>query len=674
MKVTNTSGSAYISQRTEVEQKTVQQKTVAAKPVQHAPKQEPTQDIQPDSTINVPQGSHLVQEKETLYSIANHYGTSVAELVNLNPDLKTDKNGNKIIYAGSVIKVSATVIEEPDVSESDSQVFGSWQIEKGKGTYSIMSKFNLFKEELQKLNPDIDLDNIKAEDVFKVPGYKVKADDTLEEIAQAHDITVEMLLTLNPKFKDLKAGDILNVPKLAGQDLGFEDLEVEFDVVEETPAKIQHTVQAGDVLSVIAEKYHVPMWAIMLHNGIKDEDKIFKDQVLEMPTQEEIAELEKLKTQAEKPSQKQPQVVKYTVKNGDALSLIAEKYGVSVASIMYKNNITNPKHIQPKQVLVIPNKEEVAQLEAKQKELKAKQAAPKEQKQKISSDVSKAEVPENIIKSNLGIVVHKVKKEDTLKSISEKYGIPTEDLLTYNENLKGVKLTDNLSDKEIKSIKIIATKKAVIDGTGVSKKFIDDLIAIEKKHNKLYNDACGIPTIGIGHNTRANNDTRKYAGKTISDNEVYSLLARDIIKAQKTIRDAIGKDAFDKLSGGQKEALYGLVFNTGSLSGSPKLITALKNGDYVTAACEMNQAAGTINGKKQVLPGLAKRRLMDMSKFMQASGLSRKEQMKVMDSIQNIYDSGFANIKRQNTKVDYNAYAKKFLGKYIDKGWIKIKE
>ena len=44
-----------------------------------------------------------------------------------------------------------------------------------------------------------------------------------------------------------------------------------------------------------------------------------------------------------------------------------------------------------------------------------------------------------------------------------------------------------------------------------------------------------------------------------------------------------------------------------------------------------------------------------------------------MSTIQDLYDKGFNNIQKENTKVDYNAYAKKFLGAYIDKGWIEIR-
>lgn len=731
MKITNFDTNIYVPQVSEKSEQVVKQPSdtvIVQKPLNS---NDTVKEVVIDSTINVPDGSHLVQPKETLYSIANHYGTTVAEIVDLNPDLETDKNGNKIIKAGSVIKVTqpSAVQETPSLDAESEKVFGTWKIEQGKGAYSVMSKFNLFREELALLNPEIDLNNLKKDQVLKVPGYKVKAGDTMYAIAKYHDITVDMLKVLNPDHGEtLKIGEILNVPKLAGQDLGFEDLEVEFDVVQATPQKILHTVKNGEALSKIAEKYNIPMWAIMLHNNIENEDRIFKDQVLEIPTEEEVTQLEELKNKPEPAVEKTPkthtvkkgdtlseiaikygislkdlkewnnlksdridagkvlrlskpddydvpkpqQDVKYTIKNGDVLSKIALKYGVSTASIMYKNNIQNPKHIQPGQTIVIPDKAEVAELEAAQKAIKAKQNAPVQQNKKVSGS-SNVSTPANTIKSNRGIVVHKVKKGETLQDLSIKYNIPVKDLQLYNSNLRNIKSTDSLSEKEIKNIQIIATKKAVIDATGVSEEFINDLISIEKKRNRLYNDDCGIPTIGIGHNTKAHGDTSLYRGKTISDNQVYSLLARDIFDAQNKIRRAIGKDAFDKLTQGQKEALYGLIFNTGNLIESPKLCQALKDSDYVEAACQMDQACGTIRGKKQVLPGLAKRRFMDISKFIEGSNFSRSQLETVMSTIQNLYDKGFNNIQKENTKVDYNAYAKKFLGEYIDKGLIELR-
>ena len=64
---------------------------------------------------------------------------------------------------------------------------------------------------------------------------------------------------------------------------------------------------------------------------------------------------------------------------------------------------------------------------------------------------------------------------------------------------------------------------------------------------------------------------------------------------------------------------------------------------------------------------------MDISKFIEGSNFSRSQLKTVMSTIQNLYDKGFNNIQKENTKVDYNAYAKKFLGEYIDKGWIELR-
>lgn len=610
----------------------------------------------------IPQGFHLIADGETLYSIANKYNTTVTKLVELNPNLQTDKNGNKIIKLGSIIKIT----EDRTKNKNEKEIYGSWQIEDGKGAYSIMSKFNLFKEELAKLNPDIDINNIQKGTVFKVPGYQIKNNDTLYSIAKKHGITLSMLKELNPGIdENLQIGEIINVPKLAGDNLGFEDLTIEFDVIDTQPQKTLHTVQKGENLYRISQNYDVPMWILMMHNNIQNENQIFPDQIIEIPSEEKITELEKLKP---KNNIQEDKIKKYTIKKGDVLSQIAVDYGVSTASIMFKNNIDNPKTIKPGQTIIIPDKSEVEQLESEYKKIKESNI----KKQKINISSKKQDIPESVIPESRGILTYKVKKGDTIEKIAKKYGIAAKDLATYNPGLKNIKYTTELSEKNIKNIDIVATKKAVIEATGVSEEFIDDLIAIEKKRNTLYNDACGIPTIGIGHNTQAHKDTKLYSGREISDNEVYSLLARDIVLAQNSMKTALG-ETYNNLTLKQKEALYGLIFNTGNFNekSSPRLIQALKNRDYTEAACQIDHIAGTIDGKQTVMPGLVKRRFMDISKFIEGSP---KVNIKtVMHKVQEMYDKGYANIKSDNTKVDYNSFAKEFLGEYIEDNYLKIK-
>lgn len=670
-----------------VQKKTVQQKNVTKTPVckNSSPKQ-----TKPNGG-KTPDGSYKVSSGDTLYSIATRYGTSVADIVKENPDMKKDANGNWVINIDSVLKLppNAKLQAVKDIKENNNDNWGKWQIEQGKGAYSVMTKFNLYKEELQRLNPDIDLDKIKAEDVFNVPGYKVKQGDTLASIAEAHDITEQMLKELNPKMQAFKAGTIVNVPKKAGEDLGFEDLEIEVDA-QETSEVQSHILKAGETLSGVAKKYNVPVWALMISNNIEDASKIPKDSLIEIPSSVDIAELEK----ARKPQTAQntnPQAVNnqnakndstaavkqqiqpkaHKVLNGQSLSVIAHKYKVPEWALIAKNNISNPSRLAVNQVLQIPSADEIAKLKkadtSNKSSVRVRQTTKKQkvQKQSIANK-------QGAISPNAGLVNHRVKPNDTLASIAKEYGVSVKDLSAYN-NLKGVQAGTPLTSKKITSLKVVGNQSAVKAVTGVSQKFLNDLIAIEKKRSSLYDDGCGFKTIGIGHNTKAHKDEAKYKGRKLTDTEIYSLLARDIIEAQDTMKRQLG-DSYNKLSQHQKEALYGLIFNTGGLNKSPKLVAAIKKQDWAEAACQMDQASGTVNGKKQVLPGLAKRRFMDISTFVSGSKLSSSQMKKVMAKTQEMYTDGYKSIKNANNKVDYNAYAKKYLGQYIDKGYIKIKE
>ena len=417
---------------------------------------------------------------------------------------------------------------------------------------------------------------------------------------------------------------------------------------------------------MIAKEKKVPVWALMLVNDIKDPKKLNKDQVLEIPSAEDIMELEQGRKNVQNTLHKS---VKITKDNN--LSVISSQYGVPVWALVEKNKIENPNKLSEGQIIEIPTSDEIKSLRlanAKNKSL------PKVKKmtQKIIKESKGVENDnQGVISSSMGIVTHHVKPKDTLTSIAKEYGVDVKDLVVYND-LQGKSLTLPLAKQKITNIKIAGTPRAVTQITGVSQEFIDNLISLEKKSRTLYDDGCGFLTIGIGHNTKAHKDSQKYRGRTISDTEMYSLLARDIIEAQNVVKKHLKED-FNKLTQKQKEALYSLIFNTGGLNSSPKLIKAIKEGKYALAAQQFDQVSGTVNGKKQIMPGLIKRRFSEVAAFVDGSKLSSKELQQVMAKIQNIYNQGYASIENKNNRVDYNAYAQKFLGDYIDRGFIKIK-
>ena len=87
-------------------------------------------DIVYDS-YKLPEGYHSIVKGETLYKIANDYGVSISDLIKANPNLKNDKNGNKIIQEGAVLKIPENAKIPPKAEpEHDQTVRGSWTIEK----------------------------------------------------------------------------------------------------------------------------------------------------------------------------------------------------------------------------------------------------------------------------------------------------------------------------------------------------------------------------------------------------------------------------------------------------------------------------------------------------------------------------------------------------------------
>lgn len=93
-----------------------------------------------------------------------------------------------------------------------------------------------------------------------------------------------------------------------------------------------YTVQPGDTLSEIAERYHTSWPTLAQVNNLANPDLIYPGQQLIIHT---------------------PTTITYTVVEGDTLSEIAERYHTSVDHLAATNHIDNPDLIYPGQTLTI---------------------------------------------------------------------------------------------------------------------------------------------------------------------------------------------------------------------------------------------------------------------------------------------------------------------------------
>jgi LysM repeat protein len=111
------------------------------------------------------------------------------------------------------------------------------------------------------------------------------------------------------------------------------------------PANTEHVVSAGETLAAIAARYGVSVPALAAANGISDPSRIVSGQHLTIPA----AGVEPAVGIPASPATSE-----YVVKSGDSLAQIAREYGVTVLAIAAANGIDNPSQIRAGQRLLIP--------------------------------------------------------------------------------------------------------------------------------------------------------------------------------------------------------------------------------------------------------------------------------------------------------------------------------
>jgi len=106
----------------------------------------------------------------------------------------------------------------------------------------------------------------------------------------------------------------------------------------------------------------------------------------------------------------------------------------------------------------------------------------------------------------------------------------------------------------------------------------EELIRDEGKRNKVYNDSCGIATIGIGRNLR---------DRGLSDEEISFLFKNDLLQVEQDCDNAL--PWWRDLSDARQRVLANMCFNLGltRLLEFKKFLAALKEHRYRDASLEM---------------------------------------------------------------------------------------
>lgn len=180
--------------------------------------------------------------------------------------------------------------------------------------------------------PDVEVDIDQNDN--KTIYYTVKRGDTLWQIARNYGTTVNRLVSDN-NIKNPNLIYVGQVLKIITSSSSEDD--------DCMTGHIIYTIKWGDTLSGIASKYGISMNYIAELNNIPNVNRIYAGNKIRIPQCGDFGEAQPEYTLT----------TQYTVKRGDTLWGIAQRYGVSVDYLANKNGIKNRNLIYPGQLIKI---------------------------------------------------------------------------------------------------------------------------------------------------------------------------------------------------------------------------------------------------------------------------------------------------------------------------------
>ncbi len=253
--------------------------------------------------------THTVQSGESLFSVSERYGVRLTDLRNWN----NISYGNDNLQIGSKLIIAST-------KEAMATAAGQKAIDRAT-------------------------DNSRS----SILSHKIRKGETLAQIADDYNTSIESIKKLNrlKRTSTIVAGEEIKIPASAS-------LLAKSSIRERVPARLAgttvkyHRVKKGDNLSVIAALYGVKEHDIQSWNPSMKGDMIIAGDQLKVYT----GNLSKGSGEAQ--SREISHLPKhYTVRRGDTLAEIANKFGVSVSTLRTKNKLAGKSDIRAGQTLRI---------------------------------------------------------------------------------------------------------------------------------------------------------------------------------------------------------------------------------------------------------------------------------------------------------------------------------
>ena len=286
-------------------------------------------------TPSCPNGTlHTIVSGDTLFALANRYGTTVAAIQAANPGLNPNS-----LRVGQIICIPTGGTPSPSCPNGTLHT-----IVRGDTLFALANRYGTTVAAIQAANPGLNPNALQVGQVICIPTggggtpscpngtlHTIVRGDTLFALANRYGTTVAAIQAANPGLNPnaLQVGQVICIPTGGGGGN------------PSCPNGTLYTIARGDTFFAIANRYGVTVAALQAANPGVDPTRLQIGQVICVPT-------------GGGPSPTCPNGTPYTVQRGDSFYLIARRYGVSLADLLAANPGVNPEQLQIGQVICIP--------------------------------------------------------------------------------------------------------------------------------------------------------------------------------------------------------------------------------------------------------------------------------------------------------------------------------
>jgi membrane-bound lytic murein transglycosylase D len=311
-------------------------------------------------------GSYLLEDIDAAL------GYSAGTLSKLNPDLLYDMTPPTGEYSIAVpkaarTKFAAALKKTPKLKYGT----GTHKVRPGQTISHIAQIYGVSQRDLMRLNSVKSARSLRANQVLRIPGYekrpgvsgttmtasssgtyRVKRNDTLWDIANAHGISVADLQRWNNVSSSrLKIGTALNVSSPTSTSSSPNDLQF-------------HVVKAGEYPAKIARNYGMTTDSFLRLNSLKSTSTIRVGEKLKVAVKATGATTSAPRSPATNTTTVQTapspetKTITYAVASGDTAGGIAQRHGVKTSQLLAWNNLKKSSILRIGQKLTIHPAEE----------------------------------------------------------------------------------------------------------------------------------------------------------------------------------------------------------------------------------------------------------------------------------------------------------------------------